>query len=340
MFDLSACYVERNLAGDYLLHWHGSHPGQRVAVYMADSAESFYGGAPSGKPLLHTSEPEVLIPNPDKSIRHYFYLEADSGEAAVLAERQLPLEGAPNFRDLGGYETYDGRRTRWGRLYRSSKLSNLTETDLKHIHRLGLTLVCDFRHLLEQELEPSLLSDHPLEHASLPITPGSLQRFLDELHTGVIAVDDSAKLMQEINREFVSHQLPQYAEMFRLLLLEDQQVLIHCASGKDRTGFGAALILDVLGVEEDHIVEDYLLTNKYLALEENLEQLSDLLSDQSGKPVPREVLEPLLQVRPEYIAACFEEIRKRYDSKEHFFETALNLDEEKLETLRERYLHD
>jgi protein-tyrosine phosphatase len=178
-----------------------------------------------------------------------------------------------------------------------------------------------------------------VQHASLPVTPGSLKRFLDELQTGIIAVEDSAALMQEINREFVTHQMPQYAEMFRLLLLEDQQVLIHCASGKDRTGFGSALILDVLGVEEERIVEDYLLTNKYLALEEDIERLSEAFSDEAGKPVPREVLEPLLQVRPEYIAACFEEIRKRYASKEHFFETALDLDEEKLAILRERYLH-
>ncbi|MDJ0879115.1 MAG: tyrosine-protein phosphatase [Halieaceae bacterium] len=341
MFDLSACYVERNREGDYNLHWRGSQPGQRIAVYMADSADAYYEGAHPGEPLLYTTEPEVLITNPDKSIRHYFYLEAESGEAAVLAERQLPLEGAPNFRDLGGYETYDGRRTKWGRLYRSSKLSDLSDADLQRVHRLGITLVCDFRQLLEQELEPSRLSlGHPSQHASLPVTPGSLKSFLDELQSGVIAVDDSAKLMQEINRELVSHQMPQYAEMFRLLLLEDQQILIHCASGKDRTGFGAALILDVLGVEEDRIVEDYLLTNKYLALEENIEQLSQVVADQSGEPVPREVLEPLLQVRPEYIAACFEEIRKRYDSKEHFFETALNLDEDKLAILRERYLHD
>ena len=172
------------------------------------------------------------------------------------------------------------------------------------------------------------------------MTPGSLTRFLDELQAGVIGVEDSAKLMQAINREFVSDEMPRYAEMFRLLLLEDQQVLIHCASGKDRTGFGSALILDVLGVDEESIVEDYLLTNKYLALEEDIERLSKALTDQAGKPKSRAELEPLLQVRPEYIAACFEEIRNRYESKEHFFETALDLDEEKLAILRERYLHD
>ena len=54
--------------------------------------------------------------------------------------------------------------------------------------------------------------------------------------------------MVDMNREFVSSELPKYAEMFQLLLTDDKPVLIHCASGKDRTGFGSALILDVLGV--------------------------------------------------------------------------------------------
>jgi protein-tyrosine phosphatase len=273
-------------------------------------------------------------------VRHYFCLESEQGELAIMAERQLPLEGTPNFRDLGGYETFDGRRLKWGQLYRSGRLSQLTDTDLHRLERLGLTLVCDFRHALEQELEPSRLhQESRAKRASLPVTPGSLDSFIDNLHQGVVQVDDSTGLMQAINREFVSGQMPQYAEMFRLLLLEDQPVLIHCASGKDRTGFGAALILDVLGVPEDRIVEDYLLTNKYLAIDEEVERLSREFRDQTGEPVSKELLRPLLEVRPEYIAACFEEIKARYDSKDHFFEAALDLDEQKLEVLRQRYLH-
>jgi protein-tyrosine phosphatase len=340
MFDVTACHVERNQDQDYLVRWHGSRPGQRIAVYMTDNPDRYYKGSDLGTPLLYTSEPEVLVSNPDKAVRHYFYLESDQGEAVILAERQLPLEGAPNFRDLGGYETYDGRRLKWGKLYRSSKLSELTDVDVHRIKRLGLTVVCDFRHLLEQELEPSRLrTEHPTRHASLPVTPGSLNSFLENLHSGIIAVDDSAKLMQEINREFVTHQMPQYAEMFQLLLLEDQQVLIHCASGKDRTGFGAALILDVLGVTEEKIVDDYLLTNKYLPLDDEIARLSRELSDQKGAAVSAEILRPLMEVRPEYLAACFEEIKKRYQSKEHFYETALDLDAAKVALLRERYLH-
>ena len=340
MFDLAACHVERNAAGDYLLHWDGPADIRQVAVYMDDSPQRFYAGGDLGKPLLHTSDRTVRIANPDATVRHYFCLASQQGELAIMAERQLPLEGSPNFRDLGGYETFDGRRLKWGRLYRSGRLSRLTDTDLHRLERLGLTLVCDFRHALEQELEPSRLHGNSrAKRASLPVTPGSLNSFIEGLHQGVIHVEDSTGLMQAINREFVSGQMPQYAEMFRLLLLEDQPVLIHCASGKDRTGFGAALILDVLGVPEERIVEDYLLTNKYLAIDEEVARLSGEFRDRAGQPVSQEALRPLMEVRPEYIAACFEEIRARSESKQHFFEAALDLDEDKLAELRERYLH-
>ena len=90
---------------------------------------------------------------------------------------------------------------------------------------------------------------------------------------------------------------------------------------------------------EDSIVEDYLLTNKYLPIESELQRLAGQFSDQTGEAVSDEVLRTLMEVRPEYIQACFEEIRRRYDSREHFYETALQLDPEKIARLKDRYLH-
>jgi protein-tyrosine phosphatase len=339
MFDLSACHVERTQDQNYLVKWRGARPGQKVSIYMSDDPDHYYAGGDPGEPLLSTTQDEALVFNPDKGVRHYFYLESECGDAVILAERQLSLQGTPNFRDLGGYEAHGGRRLKWGKLYRSSKLSELTEMDVSYVNQLGVTLVCDLRQVVEQELEPSRLGgDSSSVIASLPVTPGSSTNFMDQLHQGIIAVDDAAGLMQDINRDFVINQTPQYAEMFRLLLSENQQVLIHCASGKDRTGFGAALILDVLGVEEDRIIDDYLLTNKFLSLDKEVERLSKEFSDHTGAAVSEDVLRPLLEVRPEYLAACFEEINKRYRSKQHFFETALNLDEAKLALLRDKYL--
>lgn len=339
MFDLSSCHVERTQGNDYLVKWRLSRPGQRVAIYMSDNPDHYYSGSDLGTPILYATGQETLITNPDAQVRHYFYLEAEQGEAVILAERQLSLEGTPNFRDLGGYEADDGRRLKWGKLYRSSKLSSLTEVDRKYVHRLGLTLICDFRQVVEQELEPTRLGDESSTIlASLPVMPGSSNSFIENLHQGIIAVDDASGFMEDINRDFVANQMPQYAEMFQLLLAGDQQLLIHCASGKDRTGFGAALILDVLGVSEEAIVDDYLLTNKYLPIEKEVNRLSQQFSDSTGAAVSEGVLRPMLEVRPEYIRACFQEIRKRYESREHFYESALSLDDAKVEHLKDRYL--
>ena len=339
MFDLRFCHVERTPDQNYLIRWHGSQPGQKVAVYMSDNPDHYYAGGSPGTPILRTTIQEAVISNPDVDVRHYFYLENEQGEGAILAERQLSLQGTPNFRDLGGYEAQDGRRLKWGKLYRSSKLSALTDVDINYVKRLGLTLICDFRQVLEQELEPTFLGgegSHTI--ASLPVTPGSSSSFMENLHKGIIAVDDSAGFMEDINRDFVANQMPQYAEMFQLLLVGDQQLLIHCASGKDRTGFGAALILDVLGVSEEAIVDDYLLTNKYLPVDKDIERMSKEFSDLTGAAVSEELLRPMVEVRPEYIRACFEEIRKRYESRQHFYESALSLDDTKVAQLKDRYL--
>jgi protein-tyrosine phosphatase len=340
MFDLAACHVERTPQQDYLVTWHSLYPGQRVSVYMTEDPEQYYRGGDPGTPLVETTGEEAVIANPEKGVRHYFYLLSEHGEGVVLAERQLPLEGASNFRDLGGYETGEGGRLKWGKLYRSSKLSGLTDEDLGRVRRLGLTLVCDFRQAVEQELDPTNLGEgHTHILASLPVSPGSSHSFIENLHNGIIAVDNVSDFMLEMNRDFVHSQLPRYAEMFQLLLAGDQPVLIHCASGKDRTGFGSALILDVLGVPEDTVVDDYLLTNRYLPIDEEVSRLAGQFADQTGAAIPDEVLHSLMKVRPEYIRACFEEISKHYESREHFYESALNLDEAGVRRLRDRYLH-
>ncbi|MEP4145839.1 MAG: tyrosine-protein phosphatase [Halioglobus sp.] len=340
MFDLNACHVERNENQDYELQWRTLEPGHKVSVYMSDDPDRYYRSEDPGSPVLTTREQYALVKNTDSSVRHYFYLESEQGEGAILAERKLTLEGTPNFRDLGGYEAQCGRTLKWGKLYRSSKLSSLTEQDLHYVNRLGLSLVCDFRQVLEQELEPTYLGDDSQHsYASLPVTPGSRSNFMENLHQGIIAVDDASGFMEEMNRDLVTHQMPQYAEMFQLILSGDHPTLIHCASGKDRTGFGAALILDVLGVDEEAIVEDYLLTNRYLPIEEEVKHLSTQFSDESGAAVSEGVLRPMIEVRPEYIRACFEEIRKHYASKDHFYESALNLDEDSRRSLKNRYLH-
>lgn len=338
-FHTHACRVERMPDQDYLLLWNGAGPDTSVAVYIAESPDQFYHGTASSQPVIHSREHEIKVPNPDVSVRHYFYLHSEGGDSIMLAERKLHLLGSPNFRDLGGYESSDGRRLRWGRLFRSGKLSALSVEDIAAVSRLGLTLVCDFRQQQEQLLEPSRWGEgHVAVSHGLSISPGSSESFMANLLNGIIDLENSASFMETMNRDFVINHLHQYARMFELLLEAEHKVLIHCAAGKDRTGFAAALILDALGVPEEAIIEDYLLTNLSFPVDEELERLSKAFTDRSGKSVPEKIMRPLLEVHPDYIKACFHEIDQRYDSRQDFYQTALGLDEEKIEILRGRYL--
>jgi len=340
MFDVTQCQIIREADANYLISWQGPQAGKRVAIYISDNPHYFYYQQDLGKPLLETTQHQIIINNPNPSARHYFYLHSEDDESIILAERQIPLEGTPNFRDIGGYKTLDGRHVKWGHIYRSSKLSALSDSDISYIETLGNMLVCDFRKPLEREIEPSQLgNNHPHQIEDLPVTPGSSSSFMDNLHNGIIAVDDSQSFMQSINRDFVINQMNQYAKMFDLLLAHDSQLLIHCASGKDRTGFAAALILDVLGVSEESIIYDYLLTNQYIPIEKEIDRISSAFTDESGDAIADSVLRPLVEIKASYIQACFDEINQRFPSKQAFYAEALNLDGSKLLQLRERYLH-
>lgn len=343
-FDTGACSVERTGDAHYRIRWRGTPPGQEIAVYMTDDPANLYDNrvhalADLCVPEAHSTNGEVVIVNPDAQVRHYFLLQPQNGKAIVLAERKVALEGTPNFRDLGGYATRDGRQLRWGKIYRSGKLCSLTEADIHYFKRLGVSAVCDFRLDVERRTQPAWLRDESApKYVELPVSPGSSTNFMAKLYEGIIEVYDSMGFMKDINRDFVINQTSQYARMFELMLQGHQSILIHCASGKDRTGFGAAIILDVLGVPDDVIVEDYLLTNQHLCIDEEMERLSNTFVDSKGFVVPDSVLHPLIEARPEYIKACFHEIEERYGSRQRFHEEALGLDEASIETLRAIYL--
>jgi protein-tyrosine phosphatase len=343
-FDTRACSVERTGEGDYCIRWDGAPRGQRIAVYMTDNPANLYENSLHSlkdlcAPPTESTDREIVVVNPDREVRHYFLLQPETGKPIVLAERKVALEGSPNFRDLGGYKTVEGRHIKWGKIYRSGKLSALTEADVHYFNRLGVSLVCDFRLDFERHSEPAWLGGEGAPvRAALPVSPGSSDSFAKGMSDGIIEVYDSSDLMKDMNRDFVINQTSQYARMFQLMLEGNHPILIHCASGKDRTGFGAAVILDVLGVDEETIVEDYLLTNQYLSVEKEMARLSNKFVDSRGFVVPDEVLHPMIEIRPEYIKACFEEIERRYESKRHFHEEALGLDETTIERLKAIYL--
>lgn len=232
--------------------------------------------------------------------------------------RRLVLEGAVNFRDLGGYPAADGRRTRWRRAFRADNLGELTAADLALLAEIDFAGLIDFRIELERRAHPDRLPEGArtrlLELGFLPT--GTLE-MLARVRGGTITV-------AEIEAEVLSHYrrfVTDHAEVFSQTLAfaaqeEHYPLLLHCTSGKDRTGFAAALLLRAVGVPREAVEADYLLTNQYIR------DVSHLF----GSQTPRDVIDWLLSAQAGYIRAALDEIDARFGSFEGYLERGLGVD--------------
>ncbi len=240
--------------------------------------------------------------------------------------RSLPLSGATNFRDLGGYAGQDGRPVRWRRLFRSDHLASLTAQDAQVLQPLRLARVIDFRGEAESA---SLAYAMPgVAYHALPIEPTVVQRSKEmalagERLTPAIAVT----LMQDTYRAFVSDNAAQFAALFEHLLQSDAPLVFHCTAGKDRTGFAAALILLALGVPRDVVMQDYLLTNG--------------LYQPPGhflRSAPAEVMNVLWRVQEDFLHAALDVVERDHGGLDRYLQGRLGVGPAERARLMQMYL--
>lgn len=180
-----------------------------------------------------------------------------------LPERVFRLQGAPNFRDLGGYPGRGGRPLRWRRLFRSDHLADLTAADRERLVPLQLARAFDFRGVDERAGAPYELPG--VTQHSLAIEPTVVQRMSDLADTGrVLTAPLMAELMHDLYRSLINDRADRFAQLLEHLIESDAPAVFHCTAGKDRTGVAAALVLLALGVPRAVVEQDYLLTNDLL----------------------------------------------------------------------------
>jgi protein-tyrosine phosphatase len=255
-----------------------------------------------------------------------------------MRERTLDLPGAVNLRDFGGYETADGRRVRRRRLFRSGTLAHLAPEAQRALTEIGIELICDLRREEERQDEPTALPPERPRRLEIPIDPGSAVAMRAALAAGELPLAARIDYMVAINRDLVRDHVDDYARMFAGLLdLEGGGFLLHCSAGKDRTGFGCALILHALGVPEQVVLDDYLLTNTALDYEAYI--LPRMIARFGADALPdRESVLALAGVRPEYLAAAYAAIEAEFENVENYIARAIGLDAGARETLRRRLL--
>ena len=253
-------------------------------------------------------------------------------QIADSSRREIKLQGAINFRDIGGYATKDGRHVKWGKIYRSAELSHLTEADLIKLRQLSLGYVADFRGPYEVKAAPD----------KLPATATWISLPAGSEHTG-----DSnymKTLFQQAKGDsglipFYRNIVPfkdRYAPLFTVLLLADKDsaLLFHCTAGKDRTGIAAALVLYALGVDEATIVEDYVATN-YYRRNENEKAMKGMAQRYK---LDEATARNLMSAKEAYIQATFDTIKSQYGTIDSYLEKVMALSKEKRALLQQKYL--
>jgi protein-tyrosine phosphatase len=326
-----AVHIWREPDGEYHIEWQVSQPGTEVTVEPL---------AADGELQLHYSpqpSPGARLVGLPPARRHFFRLRDQHGTEVLATERRLGMAGTPNFRDFGGYPAAGSRQVKWGFLFRSGQLSALSEQDVDLLASLELDLVFDFRRVEEQETDLSRLPRQAGPRVvSLPIIPGSNSRFFEQVDA---PSDDPAAMfnfMLEINRDFAGPQAVTYRRMFsEILAAPDARFLVHCAAGKDRTGFAAAIILLALGVPREVVMRDYLLTARYFQPERELDRLRQKYQLEH---MVAEAILPMLEVHEDYLGIALQHIDENYGSVEEYLEQALGVGPAELAELRGRYL--
>ena len=240
--------------------------------------------------------------------------------------RHLELAGASNFRDLGGYPGKDGRSVRWRQIFRSNHLGHVTAPDIEVLRGLGLRSAFDFRGT--EERIAALCSIQEITVHSLPIEPTVVAMLRARAATGVaLSPTDAIDVMRTSYRNYVRDSTPSFRALFSHLLEDRAPLVIHCTAGKDRTGFACALILHVLGVPDDVIAEDYLLTNRFYRRDPS-----------ASSDLPADVSQVLGRVETSFLAAAFEAISADYGDLESYFGDGLGLGARERASLEARYL--
>lgn len=249
------------------------------------------------------------------------------------ALREIKLQGAINFRDIGGYPTRDGGHVRWGKIYRSAALNNLTPDDLQKLQRLSLAVVADFRGPYEVKAAPDRLPSSAMR-ISLPAGSESIgdSVFMRNMVQQMMKGDSGLIGFYSDLTPFHARYEPVFEEL--LTLNKDSALLFHCTAGKDRTGIAAALILYALGVDEQTIMSDYAATNYYRGAE-NKRAIAGMMKVYG---LSESTAMNMMAAREDYLKATFATIRNKYGTVDIYLEKEMGLDKEKLTKLRSLYV--
>lgn len=256
------------------------------------------------------------------------------------AGRVLPLKGIHNFRDYGGYALPGGGRLKTGLLWRSAQHRDATDEDLAAVQSLKLGAIIDLRGESER-------ADHPCRRApdfTTPVYfgPGETAGSATAPHLAAaqaaITGEDAAEALKfsYVGMPWRDNLLVAFRHYFDEVE-KGHPTLVHCFAGKDRTGVIVALLHRLLGVHEDDVLADYMLTNVAGKVDERIAAGAEHIRSRYGAGITDEGIRALMEVREDYLAAAFDVIRERHGSVGRYAQEVLGIDDARIARLKEQY---
>jgi protein-tyrosine phosphatase len=317
---LTKVEIEADETGDLLVRWEPTDHDIDIGVGPTPDATAHTHAmrVPAGERSARLTD----LP----SGRHYVSVTYD-GTVLVAAERLVRFVGAPNFRDLGGYPTASGGWTRWGLVFRSCSLHELTTEDLTAFDALGVRAIYDLRRDEERAKEPG-----PRPVRSLPMPT----RFdgMPDLSPLRERADGEQWLIDDYHA-MVADGGPVFGALLSALAEPDGTPgVFHCAGGKDRTGLSAALLLSWLGVDRETVLDDYELTGRYLAADDTPDVVERMVEMGIGRPAA----EALLGTHRWVLADALDLIDSEYGGVEAYLRGPAGMSSRSLDDLRARFV--
>ena len=275
--------------------------------------------------------------------------------AEEALSQSIGLTSVGNARELGGYQTADGRTVKWGVFLRTAKLSEAAEADIQRLcedYRMSVVLDLRTTDEIEAEPDPEIPGVRNLHLGVMDETlfeekgEGSAREddedfeASDKIDRIIIAIREGL-VTDQMYVEFLSGEAGKaaYAQMFREIidLPEGEALLFHCSQGKDRTGCAAMLILSALGVDEGTILEDFILTNSFNA--ELIDSERRMLEERGYEGDELEKLMTAMDaVNPRYMLNALDWMKENYGSALGYITQELGVSEAEIEQLRNKYL--